>query len=250
MNFGYIKRKKRKEDYVLGGKSGLLHGVLQLGGNWLEWLPAGEKQRKGIDTKGCVSFGICNILEILHKRKFGSEKNFSDRYIAVASGTTRRGNSIRAVIETARKISGMIAEELYPFEGKSWAEYHKELPKRLWDIGRRWLQKFAIGYEWVKPNEKDIIEALEYSPLGVSVYAWAKKGKKYYKAGRDNHFTVLVGYEYGKHWIVFDSYTDKGSFIKKLEWNYFTPETQIIRLSLEPANFLSKFISYLWSLFR
>ena len=60
---------------------------------------------------------------------------------------------------------------------------------------------------------------LKSSPLGVSVNAWHKAGDLYVKekGSRDNHWTLLFGYEDGKFWKIYDSYEDN---IKHLAWDY------------------------------
>jgi len=150
--------------------------------------------------------------------------NFSDRFLAIASSTTFSGNDPKRVAQTLRE-KGAIPEELLPFSDniKTFNEYHSPnpLPSSLLKEGLKFLDKFEISYEWVTPTPENLMEELKYSPLGVAVEAWQEKDGLYYGGENPNHFTCLVGYLPGKHWIVYDSYpTTGGSYLKNLAWDY------------------------------
>jgi len=90
---GFIPDVIYPEDYVFG--SGQLRSeMLQPGGQWDEYLPSDELQkRNGLETMNCTVYGTLNCLEILLKRKYGIDENFSERYVGIAAGTTTAGNS-------------------------------------------------------------------------------------------------------------------------------------------------------------
>jgi hypothetical protein len=71
------------------------------------------------------------------------------------------------------------------------------------------------------------MEALKYSPLWTSGFAWYPKNGLYRNYGRANHAFMIIGYVEGSHWLVFDSYSP---FIKKLEWDYKFSGTKVIML--------------------
>ena len=85
--------------------------------------------------------------------------------------------------------------------------------------GKNW--GFSLKHEWVDANPEALWEALQYSPLGISVVAWPKDGKYYVKSSRqrDNHWTLLVAGVKGKSWKIFDSYVDD-DFFKEVKWDY------------------------------
>ena len=227
-NHGYIYSPRDPKDYVLGGVSFSPHEVLAIDGKWKNHLPAPEKQLSDyFDTISCVSFTVCNAIEALMRRKFAIHSENSDRALAIASDTTKNGNTVTKVCEIARKILGFIPEEMLPFSEdiKSWEEYHSPNPlnKKYYDEGRIWLNKYIFQHEWVDTDPESLKEGLKYSPLGVSVLAWIKSGDYYVKqkGDNDNHFTLLVGYEEGDHWLVYDTYpASDGVFYKKLSWDY------------------------------
>ncbi len=222
-NYGFISDVIEEEDYILGG--GQLGGEVLTNGQWDDYLPVKELQSKrGLETMNCVAFSTLNALEILHKRKFGEEKNWSERYIGVLAGTTRNGNSPHKVIQVIRNTAGLIKDELLPFNVGIWEEYYSPSPmtEKYLKIGRKFLENWKIGHEWVfrgsGNNQEKIKIALQYSPVGASVFAWKQRNGLYYKdEGKDNHWITIYGYEDGKYWKIFDSYNDTH---KQLEWQY------------------------------
>ena len=227
-SYGFRPSKIEIQDYKLGGLSKASREVLQFNGQWTALLPQDEIQKKrNVETMSCVSFGLCNQVEIMEKRIYGVVSNYADRALAIASETDENGNEPTKVYETARKILGFIPEAFLPFDEsiQSFADYHspKPLNKSYYDEGRKWLNKYELKHEWVSTDAKSLMQALQYSPLGVSVNAWLADGELYYKPknSADNHWTLLVGYKEGEYWLVYDSYPDTdGDYIKKLKWDY------------------------------
>ena len=63
------------------------------------------------------------------------------------------------------------------------------------------------------------MEALQYSPIQVSVYAYGRqKGGIFIEENRrHNHAIVIYGYKKGVYWKLFDSYKNE---FKKFAWDY------------------------------
>src|SRR3569623_162572 len=60
--------------------------------NWRPYCPAGERQYDtSFDCEGCTTFATTNATKILKRFLFGAD-DYSDRFLAVASGTTATGN--------------------------------------------------------------------------------------------------------------------------------------------------------------
>lgn len=224
-HYGYIPDIVAPEDYVLGGFTKLTGEVLQPEGQWDEFLPKKELQHNDrFETMACTVFGTLNCLEILYKRKFVQELNFSDRYVAIMAGIKRDGGSPKKVIQTIKKRSGLLLEENMPFRDDidSWNDYYNPYPSGS-EIaqGLNFLENYDIGYEWVFTNGADIgkiKEALISSPVGVSVQAWSEGPLGYYmKEGDDNHWCIIFGYDEGISWYVFDTYDNTR---KELDWYY------------------------------
>src|SRR3990167_3332361 len=104
---------------------------------------------------------------------------------------------------TFRKY-GLVNEEDWPFV-EDINEYYKEVPLDLIEKGKKWLERYDFGYEYVKENQIDI--ALKRSPVSVAVYAWSQNEKsEFIRLGASNHYTLhFLKDDFGRL-LVFDSY--------------------------------------------
>src|SRR3990167_2824197 len=208
--------------YTLGA-SKIHKEVRREDGNWVKDLPDGEiQQRSGFESFSCVSFATLNIAEILQWVKFGIRSNYSDRFLSTMSETTDQGNDPKKVADAFRH-AGAVPESDWPFTNEidTFDKFHAPSPLSVRNKGIQWLKDYEIGYEWVTPTPENLMEELRYSPLGIAVEAWQEKDGLYYGGENPNHWTCLVGYVEGKHWVVFDSYPETGgSYLKNLAWDY------------------------------
>ena len=253
IKYGYIPDIIHPDDYVFGGRQ--IAGLpLVLDGQWDEFLPTDEYQNiNNVETQNCTSFGTLNALEILINKVFKIKANYSDRFLGIVAGTNPSGNSPHKVAETIRKY-GNINEELLPFNSTitEWKKYYSPFPMtdKFLKEAKKWLSKYDFKHEWVANNSKDLKNALCFSPLGVSVYAWEQKGGYYVKpeGATDNHWVILYGFEDGKYWQIFDSYDNTK---KQLDWNF--KFGLVKRYSISPMlkkNFLKVIHSFFLSLFN
>ena len=259
INYGFIAPVLDKEkDFFLGGFKSAPFEILQENGQWDKFLPPIEIQHNKIfDSYNCAGYGTLNALEILMLRKFGKSINFSERYTGICAGTYPPGNNPQTVITSIRG-SGLIEEIYLPFTSfdteMTLENYYSPKPMRdsLKNKGKRFLEEYTIQHEWVyQPGEKmspiKLKAALKSSPLGVSVNAWSKEGELYIKekGTRDNHWTLLFGYEDEKFWKIYDSYENN---IKHLAWDYdfgYMKRYHISRTIIPvKKNIFQKFIGY------
>lgn len=211
------------KDYVFGGYTKIAGVPLQENGQWDPFLPVTELQHyNGFDTSACVTFATLTCVEILHKRIYGFERNFSDRFLAKVSGTTAYGNTPQQVGESLRK-KGVVNEEDWSFNSSidTFVKFYSEIPDRLFTLAALFLTEFDFYHEYVVPQPQYLKDALKYSPLLISVYAWVEDPKRpgiYYKpaGAQDNHATVCYGYEDNQYWKIFDTYD---STFKKVAWD-------------------------------
>ena len=229
-NSGFIEPTLTEDNYLLGS-SPLPQIVLQESGDWSMFAPKFEPQRKKFETYNCTSFNTLDCIQRLLKR-LGIDENYSDRFTGITAGTKEGGNDPHTVAEALRK-NGLIPEDLLPFSDnlKNLDEYYSFKgadEAKCRKAGLAWLDRFEFGHEYVfhpsdTNKQEKMMEALKYSPLGVSVDAWNEYEGVYIKdqGARDNHWTVcVVGFVKDKYWIIDDSYLAGGNNFKKLAWNY------------------------------
>ncbi len=205
-----------------------------------KYLPLGEIQRGREDTMDCATRGPINILETkfdyLFSKQILSFENeywlrtngyvdegvkFSDAFVAILSGTTREGNSMKAPLDAIRK-NGLIPKKLLPLESRMTFEDYMN-PDRITDdmrdLGKEFLKRFIINYE--KVLEKDFETLLHKDLLNVAGYAWPEPVNGEYPRTEYEPNHVFIAYKTPKYYI-FDNYLDPvdGDFTKKLASNY------------------------------
>lgn len=221
--YGYIKDTILPEHYIFGAAQ-IQAPVLQPGGQWDAYLPPDEFQDlNGIEPYACASFGTLNCIETLRRRLFLADDAYSDRYTAKVSGTdVLKGNSPHTVAEYIRKV-GTVLEATWPFDQTidTFAKFYAKLPTSLATVASLFNTEHLFQHDWVPTAPASLKEALKYSPLGISVYAWmlAPTGSLFVKppGTTDNHFVMLYGYVDGQYWKIFDSYNNSH---KRLAWNF------------------------------
>lgn len=202
------------------------------------YLPIGETQFDAFaDFTDCASRSPVNHLEALftyHYRHSMKEENklwmetkgyvhnnritFSDRYIAVLSGTTHEGNSLKSPLEAIRK-QGLIPKALLPkTDDLNWNDYYAPIPQPLKELGQEFLTRFTINYEQVALTH--FADVLKDDCIGVAAFAWPLPINGVYPktTGNFNHAFLLYNLP---QWQIFDNYLEKPEdFTKTLAPNY------------------------------
>jgi len=230
--YGYIEPEIKEQDYVLGSELSAPFEITKTDGDWTSYIPEGEPQKRGsLETNSCTNFAWLNMVETFLNFKYKDNRNFSERFLAIVSEQKRRGNDPHKVAEAIRKI-GLVEEYKLPFnENMHWDTYFNPNPMTRYYLkdAKKWLNKYGFKHEYIfrkeiplKHKQDLLLQALQRSPVGVSVYAWLEENDLYIKpeGEQDTHFTVLVGAKNGEYWIVYDSYPEDGSYLKKLAWDY------------------------------
>jgi hypothetical protein len=244
---GLIFEEPRLEDYFLGGSSRVPEPkLLRQSRDWLPNVPAFEFQKKrNVESFSCATYAPLNAIETFCSFTYGDEVNYAERFTAIVSETTRKGNTMQAPLEAIRKF-GLIVEASLPFDETvtNWNEYMYPKPMEIRHIaeGARWLHTYKLWHEWVAhPTERaevkseKIWEALLRSPILASVYAWVEEGGMYVKKNTDNHESLIVGGKEGEYFIFADTYEP---FIKRVPWG--TDFTFLKRIYVEKDAFTLK----------
>ena len=204
-----------------------------------KYLPDGEVQRGVEDFMDCSTRGGLNILEtkfnyLIANKLISPEKiaflkqymrngkvEFSDRFNAIKSGTTKRGNSLKAPIHSMHE-DGLIPKAMLPAnKNMTWDEYHNlhDITNEMEELGKEFLTHFSINYD--KVYIQDFPDSIQEELIDVAGYAWPKPAKgEYPKTDKDeNHVFVYFA---TPRYLIFDNYIDSvdGDFIKKLAEDY------------------------------
>lgn len=204
------------------------------------YMPAGEVQRGKEDTMDCASRGPNNILAekfsyAYAKGLFSPENmkwlaengyvvdgriDFSDAFVAINSGTTRTGNSLKAPLQ-AIHAQGLIPKAMLPLDpSMTFDEYMDpaRITRAMKALGDEFRQRFVINYEQVKPEH--FAEALQTDFLNVCAYAWPVSVNGIYPRvpADPNHVFELFAPEY----VAFDNYIDfSNGYTKNLAPDYY-----------------------------
>lgn len=239
------RREQTPDDWQFGALS--QPGLASIPLNEREiYLPKGETQRGREDFQSCASISPVNQLEaqftwLFRNNKLSAENKawleekeylnadgkitFSDRYIAVLSGTTRQGNSLRAPLEAIRK-NGLIPKRMLPAHSEmSFDDYHKvsDITPAMKDLGQEFRNRFTINYEQVHISH--FAEALKDDMLGVGAHAWPFPENGLYPRTDNplNHAFMLYGLP---KYQAYDSYPEKpDDYTKNLAPDYIFFET-------------------------
>lgn len=240
LNLAKEKREQQPEDWIGGGE--VFVNELLIKGNRKKYLPIGEIQQAKEDMMDCASRSPANIAETkltygvqtkvlsqktidwFDRRQFLNEDGqvmIADANIAINSGTTRRGNSLKAPIHAIHKI-GIAPKKLLPLEPwMYWKDYHnpKRLTKEIKDIEKESLEIFDFDYEQILFATFDNI--IDKDVLSVAGFAWGMPSNGEYPRINLSANHAFMYFEKPRYEI-FDNYVDSfdGDFIKNLASNY------------------------------
>ena len=181
----YIGLKPQEEKTPADGKA-LLGGILEQEnstGDWRSFLPVFEAQHGTyFDTSMCTNFTCENQIVMLIKKKYGLEPNYSERFMAVTSGTKPGIGNYASNANNSPKSFGMVEESVCPWnrdrnapaEEREVEFVFRPIKDGILELGRKWpVEEFEYNWNWVqRTGEVDhsiLREALKISPVGVSI---------------------------------------------------------------------------------
>lgn len=254
-----------KKVWAAGAETGVFAQILEETAQYDLYLPDEETQNKlnkagliSFDALACVTFSGENSTEVLFNRlrtnglmsvrgeKFLKDNgyinpttnrvNFSDRFNAKLSGTTRSGNNLETVATSIRD-DGLVPENVWPVptgladlptDNDRWNAYYSEIPQSVKDLGQQFKKYFQINTQWVGlgTTTPDILKYwLKRGPLQVATLIcspWnSTEGMPPIPAcgcGAGHAYTIYGFTETG--WKAFDTYK---SFKKLLAFDYCIP---------------------------
>lgn len=251
MNYGLIIKDKRPTDYKFG--SNLPLKEINETGQWDEWLPEYEPQADRYETWGCTVWGTQNQIETMIKFLYGKEFNFLEWYNYNLVGIVEPGGDPNLVYDSIREF-GLIETGKIKVKDDTYTDFCTPRPmtEEIKAIGKKWLDTYELGHEWIEsfnPDSiKDLIKhALHYSPVALSVTAWHEENGLYVDRGMmNNHWCVCYGYRDTPEGVVlkiFDSYDHS---IKELHPNHRVMIAKRItikkKLTAIPKSFWSWFL--------
>lgn len=239
-----------------------------------KYLPTGELQFGKEDFMDCATRAPLNILEtkfnwLIRNDKLSANNKqwlidngyftdsgvqFSDRFIAIKSGTTRTGNSLKAPCETIRTC-GLIPKTMLPAKSDmTWSDYHnqKKITKKMETLGQEFIERFTINYERV--FERDFGEVLTTDMIDSAGYGWPQPKNDIYPKVQyqPNHAFATIKNAF----YAFDNYLDQGrenDWIKHLARDYnfmdYGYRIYIARENVKKNSPCTSFMHWLHSLF-
>lgn len=213
-NTGVILKDPTPVAWVAGVETGASAISVNPTADWRKYEPKGEWQTfiwtdaNGTvfnkDTQACVSFSANDELEAFTNFMIRTEKipadakhwlesngyidengnvNFSDRFTAKMSGTTRLGNSLEAVWQSI-KNNGLVPEKDWKISEEElaaikanpsgyWDIYYKEVPADVVAKGKVFANLFPLQYEWLSFSTRPLTdeqfrEALTVAPIQIA----------------------------------------------------------------------------------
>lgn len=171
-NTGVLEQLPGADDYIQDQASAISYEEVNPSGDWTSFLPLGELQI-GVygDTMACVTFSALNCLEAELRQK-GIDKNFSDRFTAKMSGTTKNGNYLQAVANSIRH-DGLVNESDWGWDPRStnpkfdWDEFYKDIPDSVKSLGASFISGYEVQYEWVPTDLASLKKALKQAPIQI-----------------------------------------------------------------------------------
>lgn len=143
-------------------------------GDWTPYLPPGEYQkdyRSMVDSMSCVSFSALNSIEMQEKFLTGYQPNYSDRFTATMSGTTKDGNYLWKVADSIRK-NGVVLEEMWAAPKRfKWDTYYTAIDMGVVNDASKWLDKWEMKYErlYDAADRAELTRHLKHAPIQVTI---------------------------------------------------------------------------------
>lgn len=165
-------------DYFAGVNSPIEYKVRLQDGNWTPYSFDEEVQwclnnGQYVDQMSCVSHSVINAVQSQELFLTGKRVQYSKRWLAKMSDTTRNGNYLGKVAQTIRDF-GLVLESDYPTPASyTWEEFYADIPEpkltELKEKGQAWLKRWNFQYEFLAVTDPNLDYHLKHSPVQVVI---------------------------------------------------------------------------------
>ena len=267
-NIKLEQEHSEKTDYIFGAASPTCIALIPEEER-MNYMPKGELQNIGEEKMDCASRAPVNKIEakltyLYQNNKLTlAEVNFfnkygyvnggriecSDAYIAIKSGTTPEGNSLKAPCQAIHEW-GLVPKSILPQLSTFQAHHNPaRITSEIEAIAKEFKSLFNVGYD--KTYEIDYLKDF-YVEAG---FAWPEAINGIYPRDERDFNHAWLGIKNPKH-IIFDNYEEsKNDFIKQLAIDYKLLEYQYrlyITRNITPPkkNIWQRFLEFLqgWNL--
>lgn len=259
-NRGVLLTELSPSALMLGTNDRVAHTITNPTFSWIEYFSRGELQiGTFFDTLGCVSFSANKVVEailnylIAHNQLAAKnvqwlkdngyigedgKVNLSDRFLVAMSGTTEQGNTGEKVWWTIRNF-GAVPEYMaswdrgrdvpYQQRFETWYRNPANISQAAKDLGKEFVARFAVFFEWVNTSKEGLLYGLVYSPVQVYIPTdcpTVNTVQQACSAGITHAVSVCDDLEPRGYWPLFDHYTkqpqEEGQerFIRRVAPNY------------------------------
>jgi len=209
--YGLLDKVVEVGEYVFG-QSKVPKIPYQSDGNWEQYLPKYEPQAEKFESAGCAVFGGLNQIETLYKRLYGEEPNYSDAFTFRLAGLKPGSGANPHTVYEAIREHGLVDQAVFPFPNSAKELMETPITGSMKAKGLNWAYTHDFMHEWLWTNRPEnwrqvLREALQTSPIAVSVKAWRKVDNLYVSdRGGSAHWCLLYKIDQDGHMYVFDTY--------------------------------------------
>lgn len=238
------------DHYHLGAARSLAADVVMPDADWTPFAPDFEGQDVGFETDGCTVFGTYHCLAGLERHAFGAKPDYAERFTYINAGVSPDGGGDPHAVAESIRTQGVVPQAELPMTA-TLDEFARPNPmtKDLLSEGWAWVGRRSFGHEWVftggRPQDQRtalIRQALQYSPVGMSVSAWMLgPNGTYIDGGNPNNHWVSCFKDNGNGWLVFDSYKEEWKVIDYAHDVQFCKRYSLSAASPAPAKSCSLF---------
>lgn len=260
MNHGYLTEFAKDLQAYISGQAKIPYVAFEPDHNWNQDLVRFENQSiPGLETYNCTGFAATTQIEILEKRLYNIEKNYSDRWVGIIAGTHEGGNDPHIVYEAIRKY-GLIPESMLPWDDsiKTLEDYYSFKGGNrdvCYAEGQRWLERYEFKHEWLWDTQPSnfleiVTSAMQTCPVALSCTAFYfdPATNTYTDNGlKNNHWDlgVNVSDKPNEGVVLFDTYKNNGTNIKILSRNHNIARAKRIWLMRKDHTGLKKEVTLL-----